>query len=322
MGTNYYIAKISGSGVSAIDYTYIDTSEKEVLMSDFATNKMPPVVYVNQSKGVAFAKQTKIKNMQCVKESTFLSKIKEAEKAKKNAEVIARASKVQEDKINMVNTISEPAVEAIAPKEPVVSAVTPVAIPEGIKRNVMKETQYGQELCVPFCQDGVMLPPPTDGPVLDKDDIYMRATAGRDIADSEYVQLLITTVSDLEKLYYATQYILQNAPDKVAEYDRQRNDEEEYAEYFLLDVKRGFEFYKRFREIRQKRRFWKDLIQVAQIAEPFMVSFDADELTRISKCVETARGRVYRLRDPEAFTHKERIYGLPAQKAVNSQPEE
>ena len=260
MGTNYYIAKVSGANIGALDYTYIDTSEKEVLMSDFSTNKMPPTKYVNQAKGIAFAKQTKIKNMQCVKESTFLSKVKEADEAKKNAEAIAKAPKVQEDKICMLNTTSKSAVEAISSQEPVVSTITPVAIPEGIKRNVMKETQYGQELCVPFCQDGVMLPPPTDGPALDKDDIYMRATAGRDIADSEYAQLLITTVSDLEKLYHATQYILQYAPDKVAEYDRQRNDEEEYAEYFLLDVKRGFEFYKRFREIRQKRRFWKDLI--------------------------------------------------------------
>lgn len=321
MGTNYYIAKISGTGVSAIDYTYIDTSEKEVLMSDFATNKMPPSVYVNQSKGVAFAKQTKIKNMQCVKESTFLSKIKEAEKAKKNAEAIVKASKAQEDKINMVNITPEPDVVTIDPKEPEVSTVTSVAVPEGIKRNVMKEVQYGKELCVPFCQNGVVLPPPTDGPVLDKDNIYMRATAGRDIADSEYVQLLMSVVSDLEKLYYATQYILQNASDEVAKYDRQRNDEEEYAEYFLLDVKRGFEFYKRFREIRQKRRFWKDLIQVAQIAEPFIVSFDVDELARISKCVKMARGRVYRLRDPEAFVHKERVCGKPAPEIVDSPKE-
>lgn len=116
-------------------------------------------------------------------------------------------------------------------------------------------------------------------------------------------------------------YILQHASDEVAKYDRQRNDEEEYAEYFLLDVKRGFEFYKRFREIRQKRRFWKDLDQIAQIAEPFMVSFDVDELARISKCVEMARGRVYRLRDPEAFVHKERVCKKPAPEIVDSPKE-
>ena len=62
--------------------------------------------------------------------------------------------------------------------------------------------------------------------------------------------------------------------------------------------------------------------QVAQIAETFMASFDVDELTRISKCVEMARGRVYRLRDPEAFVHKERVCGLPTQKTADSQATE
>lgn len=52
-----------------------------------------------------------------------------------------------------------------------------------------------------------------------------------------------------------------------------------------------------------------------------MVSFDVDELARISKCVEMARGRAYRLRDPEAFVHKERICEKPAQEIFDSQTE-
>ena len=44
----------------------------------------------------------------------------------------------------------------------------------------------------------------------------------------------------------------------------------------------------------------------------YMVSFDVDELARISQCVEMARGQVYRLRDPEAFVHKERVREKPA----------
>lgn len=52
-----------------------------------------------------------------------------------------------------------------------------------------------------------------------------------------------------------------------------------------------------------------------------MVSFDVDELARISKCGEMARGQVYRLRDPEAFVHKERVCEKSAQEIVDSQTE-
>ena len=52
-----------------------------------------------------------------------------------------------------------------------------------------------------------------------------------------------------------------------------------------------------------------------------MVSFDVDELARISQCVEMARCQVYRLRDPEAFVHKERVREKPAPEIVDSPKE-
>ena len=136
----------------------------------------------------------------------------------------------------------------------------------------------------------------------------MRAASGHDIGDSQYAQLMLETLSTLEKLCYATQYIQKEVPQKITELERQKNDEEEYAEYYRLDACRAFEFYKRFREIRLERRFWKDLLQVSQIVSAFIGGIDVDEINRIQNCIEAARGRVYRLRAPDEFVHTERVH--------------
>ena len=66
------------------------------------------------------------------------------------------------------------------------------------------------------------MPPATKGPALTEEDLFMKAASGRDIGDSQYTQLILETLSALEKLCYATQYIQKEVPKKVAELNRQK----------------------------------------------------------------------------------------------------
>lgn len=134
----------------------------------------------------------------------------------------------------------------------------------------------------------------------------MQATAGQDFADSVYAQTLIETLGTLEKLMYATQYIQQEVPKYMAAMERQQNDEAEYAEYFRLDAVQGYSFYRRFREIRLQRRFWKDLYSISQVVQPILHSITIDQLHHVLSYIETTRNRVYKIRSSEAFKHIDR----------------
>lgn len=292
MSQNYYIAKVSPG--PPCTFTYLDVSEKQVFMCDYRENKNPPVIYTDIRRGNAYIKLHKLKGMQCISESKFISKVEDAIKAKD---------------LEKVKVVSIP-IETTMDMDEFPTAREMLKLPR-IEAPILasyKEKAYGEELCVPFCKEGETLPPATKGPALTEEDLFMRAASGHDIGDSQYTQLMLETLSALEKLCYATQYIQKEVPKKITELEHQKNDEEEYAEYYRLDARRAFEFYKRFREIRLERRFWKDLLQISQNVSAFIGGIDVDEINRIQNYIETARGRVYRLRAPDEFVHTERVH--------------
>lgn len=292
MSQNYYIAKVSPG--PPCTFTYLDVSEKQVFMCDYRENKNPPVIYTDIRRGNAYIKLHKLKGMQCISESKFISKVEDAIKAKD---------------LEKVKVVSIP-IETTMDMDEFPTAREMLKLPR-IEAPILasyKEKAYGEELCVPFCKEGETLPPATKGPALTEEDLFMRAASGHDIGDSQYTQLMLETLSALEKLCYATQYIQKEVPKKITELEHQKNDEEEYAEYYRLDARRAFEFYKRFREIRLERRFWKDLLQISQNVSAFIGGIDVDEINRIQDYIETARGRVYRLRAPDEFVHTERVH--------------
>ena len=309
MPQNYYIAKVSPG--PPCTFTYLDVSEKQVLMCDYRQNKNPPVIYADMSKGNAYIKLHKLKGMQCISESKFISKVEDAIKA--NAlEKMKNEPKKELAEVQIVpaeNIVSIPIETTMDMNEfPTAREMLKSPCIEAPILPSYKEKTYGEELCVPFCKEGETLPPATKGPALTEEDLFMRAASGHDIGDSQYAQLMLETLSTLEKLCYATQYIQKEVPEKITELEHQKNDEEEYAEYYRLDACRAFEFYKRFREIRLERRFWKDLLQVSKIVSAFIGGIDVDEINRIQNCIEAARGRVYRLRAPDEFVHTERVH--------------
>lgn len=309
MPQNYYIAKVSPGPPRT--FTYLDVSEKQVLMCDYRQNKNPPVIYSDIHKGNAYIKLHKLKGMQCISESKFISKIEDAIKAKA-LEKMKNESKKELAEVQIVpaESVERIPIETAIDADEFPTAREMLMLPriEAPSLDPYKEKAYGEELCVPFSKEGETLPPATKGPALTEEDLFMKAASGRDIGDSQYTQLILETLSALEKLCYATQYIQKEVPKKVAELNRQKNDEEEYAEYYRLDARRAFEFYKRFREIRLERRFWKDLLQISQTVCDFLGGIDVGEINRIQDYIETARGRVYRLRAPDEFVHTERVH--------------
>ena len=60
MPQNYYIAKVSPG--PPCTFTYLDVSEKQVLMCNFRKHKNPPVIYTDMKKGNAYIKLHKLKS--------------------------------------------------------------------------------------------------------------------------------------------------------------------------------------------------------------------------------------------------------------------
>lgn len=262
---------------------FVDEDNAFVPLKKFHPQTHPAMVFPSAKAANNFAKTHALKQAQCVAEKTFTAKR------------ILACSATEMTVSKEENALPKPVAVAISPE------------PKAAPMPINEIFRYGEEMCASYSHpDRSKIPGAKDEASEMGSTLFMQATAGQDFADSVYAQTLIETLGTLEKLMYATQYIQQEVPKYMAEMERQQNDEAEYAEYFRLDAVQGYSFYRRFREIRLQRRFWKDLYSISQVVQPILHSITIDQLHHVLSYIETTRNRVYKIRSSEAFKHIDR----------------
>lgn len=278
--SKYYLVTVAKE---ATKICFVDEDNALIPLKHFHPQQHPARVFPSAKAANNFAKTHALKQAQCVAEKTFTAKR------------ILAGSTTEKSVSKEEKVLPAPVAVAIS-HEPKVS---PMLISE--------ITKYGEEMCV-SCNhpDRSETPGAKDAASEIGSTLFMQATAGQDFADSVYAQTLLETLGTLEKLMYATQYIQQEVPKYIAEMERQQNDEAEYAEYFRLDAVQGYAFYRRFREIRLQRRFWKDLYSISQAVQPLLNNITLEQLHHVISYIESTRNRVYKIRSPEAFKHIDR----------------
>lgn len=98
----------------------------------------------------------------------------------------------------------------------------------------------------------------------------------------------------------------EQAPLYIARAEKELQDELHFAELYDLSARDGYEVYRRIKELRRKRREAKDAIEAINIAKPILASISEKDLQALKEWIRKKDERVYKLRVPETFVHKER----------------
>lgn len=251
------------------DALYLNTKIRLSPMRDYPDSDAPPITFVTHEQALSFAKENSILQVMSVKDKTFASKV-------------AYAKKYSTDKY-FAGLVAEH--HGIAEDNAAASC---------------------ENLCAPA--EKASLPGiPETLPAKPSMQKCLRGT-DQDFADSEYVQKFIRFAGAFSELLTATEYILRVSPSKISDLDHQQNDELEFAEYFSLNAAEGFRCYKRMHEIRQQRRFWKDLREAAELVKPILSKLSESQCQTALKGISSRCVRLYTLRSPQSFAHTDYLF--------------
>ena len=130
----------------------------------------------------------------------------------------------------------------------------------------------------------------------------MRAASGHDIGDSQYAQLMLETLSTLEKhnVLCNSVNIQKEVPQKITELERQKHYVKKSRNIIDSMPAEHLSFISVFAKFVLERRFWNHLLQVSKLYQLLLAESTWMRIVnRIQNCIEAARGRVYRLRAPD-----------------------
>lgn len=252
------------------DTLYLNTKLRMSLLRDYSSSECPPLAFDDPQDALRFAKDNSISQVICVAEKTFSKKIAYIKHFSQDEAFSELVASTRKEDKESIEVCCE---NICSPAEKATLPEMPKTHPVNVERKQ-----------------------------------YLRG-ADQDFADSEYIQKFLRFADSLQELMTASEYIQRISATKLSDLDRQQNDELEYAEYFSLDAAHGYRCYRRLHEIRQQRRFWKDLQAAVSMIKPFLDQLSEKQCQNIVKAIADRCIRLYELKSPATFAHPESIFG-------------